>query len=653
MSIPVRSIPPIHRLIFALGIILCLNLPAWGQMKLSDHADHIEAATERYALLVYRSPFRLEVRRAGKTVLAAPEDGGGFLITNTQTVPMKRLLSLTQKGESLELRVGTAREGVTVTYRVRVLPDQIHVHARVKGVSEVERIGESFGLASAGHWYGGEVTAAHHWPLETDEWNADPFLATSNHATPFWMTSSGVGIFLKTYDDIAASLNANRDGLFRFAYIRSPEMHYTIFVGGNIAEARDLFVASLDLPRQRPPDEVFERPVWSTWISFLNGVTQRDVIDFSHRIRAEGWPASIIEIDAGWQTHFGDLKFNSKFPDPKSMVEEVHNLGYLLTLWVCNFANPDSERYQRGEERGLLIGDAATGKAARIHWWEGEGTLIDFNHPAARTEYVSELKALRDKYGVDGFKFDGGDAEYWPAAGALSGGPMPLARNRYTDLWAEIGAEFELNELRVGWLSQPLGLFNRMRDKSASWSEVDGLSAIVPHGSIQSLLGFVFNCADLIGGGLDTGFKPDEELNVRWTQAAAFMPIMQFSYGPWNYSEPSQKIIRHFIELHAKLWPSHFKPLVERAMTTGKPVWSPLFYVFPEDEETYGISDEFMVGETLLVAPILRPGEHARDVYLPAGTWRNFWSGETTSGGRVIPRVPAPLERIPVFERLD
>jgi alpha-glucosidase (family GH31 glycosyl hydrolase) len=652
MSISIRWIPSHRRLTFALAIALCLNLPARGQMKVRDQPDRFEAATDRYTLVVHKTPFRFEIRRGEATVLAAPEGGGGFLVTNAQTVPMKRLLSISQEGRTLNLRIKTARDDATVVYRIDFQPDRVHVHATVEGLQDVERIGESFTLASAGHWYGGAVTAAYQWPLETGEWNADPFLATSNHATPFWMASSGVGIFLNTHDDIAASINKGGDGLFHFAYLRSPRMHYSIFVGRNIAEARDLFVTSLGLPRQRPPDEVFERPVWSTWMSFLSDVTQHDVINLSRRIHSESWPASVIEIDEGWQTHFGDLEFNSKFPDPKSMVTGVHKLGYRLTLWVCNFANPDSERYKRGEERGLLVGDAATGKPARIHWWEGKGTLIDFNNPAARAEYVSDLRALMERYGVDGFKFDGGDAEYWPAAGAFSGGPMPLARNRYTDLWAEVGAEFELNELRVGWLSQPLGLFNRMRDKSASWSEVDGLPAVVTHGSIQSLLGFVFNCADLIGGGLDTGFKPDEELNVRWTQAAAFMPIMQFSYGPWNYSQASQKIIRRFVELHAKLWPSHFKPLVERAMTEGKPLWSPLFYVFPEDPRTYEISDEFMVGESLLVAPVLRPGERVRNVYLPAGNWRDFWSGETTSGGRVIHDIPAPLERIPVFERV-
>jgi alpha-glucosidase (family GH31 glycosyl hydrolase) len=216
-----------------------------------------------------------------------------------------------------------------------------------------------------------------------------------------------------------------------------------------------------------------------------------------------------------------------------------------------------------------------------------------------------------------------------------------------------VGGEFELNELRVGWLSQPLGLFNRLRDKRASWSEADGLPAIIPHGGIQSLLGFVFNCPDLIGGGLDEGFRPDEELNIRWTEAAAFMPIMQFSYGPWQFSEPAQKIMRRFALMHGKLWHSHLKALVERAMTTGKPIWSPLFYVFPEVDATYLIHDEFIVGDSLLVAPVVEAGARQRDVYLPPGRWRDFWSDNVLEGGRTLRGYPAPLETIPAFERLN
>ena len=87
-------------------------------------------------------------------------------------------------------------------------------------------------------------------------------------------------------------------------------------------------------------------------------------------------------------------------------------------------------------------------------------------------------------------------------------------------------------------------------------------------------------------------------------------------------------------------------------MATGKPVWSPLFYVFPTDEKTYLIRAEFIVGDKLLVAPVLGPGVRTRDVYLPAGQWRDFWSEKVVEGGRTLPHYPAPLESIPVFERL-
>ena len=140
---------------------------------------------------------------------------------------------------------------------------------------------------------------------------------------------------------------------------------------------------------------------------------------------------------------------------------------------------------------------------------------------------------------------------------------------------------------------------------------------------------------------------------IRWTEAAAFMPIMQFSYGPWQFSASAQKIIRRFALLHGKLWHSHLRALADRAVATGKPIWSPLFYVFPEDEKSYLIRDEFMVGENLLVAPVVQPGVHQRDVYLPAGRWRDFWSRKALEGGKTLQDYPAPLETIPVFERID
>ncbi|MGA2632083.1 MAG: TIM-barrel domain-containing protein [Terriglobia bacterium] len=639
---------------------------ARAQVKVTEHEDRIEAATTNYTLVVYRQAFQLAVERGGEFVLVTqgsrllrngPRDdesfgqrSGSFTHGGTPYL-FQNLQGFSCQGDELELRVTTLHKDAAVVYRAKLGLQQVEVRAQVTGVANVERISQSFVLRSGGHWYGGAVDQAHNWPLEAHSWSADPMLATSNQAAPFWMASSGVGIFADTYDDLAASINKDNDGLLRISYLHSPEMHYTILVGENIAEVRDLYVSTVGKPRKRPPDYVFERPVWGTWCQYFTKVTQRDVLDYARRIHDGGWPASLVIVDDGWQTHYGDNVFNSKFPDPKAMADEVDLLGYKLVLWVENFANLDSDRYRQGKEKGGLIRDAASGQPAHIRWWNGEAGLLDLNDRAVREGYVEELKALMRRYGVDGYKFDGGDAEYWPAAGGISAGG-PVTRNRYADLWAEVASEFELNEQRIGWRVQPLGLVSRMRDKSATWNAADGLPAIVTHGGIQSLLGHVFNCPDLIGGGLDEGFKPEEELNVRWTEAAAFMPIMQFSYAPWQFSEPAQKIIHRFALLHGKLWRSHLKALVERTMATGKPVWSPLFYVFPDDEKTYLIRDEFILGDKLLVAPVLGPGVRARDVYLPAGQWRDFWSEKVVEGGHTIPNYPAPLESIPVFERL-
>ncbi|MFB3924144.1 MAG: glycoside hydrolase family 31 protein [Terriglobia bacterium] len=644
--------------------VLCFAALARAEMKIVEQEDRIEAAEATYTLIVYKRPLQWVVKREGQVVLATegPFSGAngtvmggraggpiGFVTAGGSTRAITHLISHNVRGNVLELRAGTSRHNWTLMYSVEMAAAEFKVHAKVEGAEKVERITQAFKLSSGGHWYGGAVDHAHLWPLEAHSWSADPMLANSNQATPFWMASSGVGIWLDTYDDIAVSFNKDNDRQLRIAYLHSPEMHYTVFVGKNIAEARDLFAAAVGKPKQRPPDYVFERPIWGTWCQYFAKVTQRDVIAYARKLHDGGWPASFLIIDDGWQTHYGDNEFNSKFPNPKAMTDEIHGLGYKLVLWVENFANPDSDRYRRGQDGPGLIRDAATGLPARIRWWNGEAALMDLNDRFTRDDYVNGLKGLMRRYGVDGFKFDGGDAGYWPAGGGVSSAG-PIKRNRYTDLWAEIGSEFELNELRVGWRSQPLGVLNRMRDKRASWNEADGMPAIISHGGIQSLLGFVFNCPDLIGGGLDEGFKPDEELNVRWTEAAAFMPIMQFSYGPWQFSENAQKIIRRFALLHGKLWHSHLKALVERAVQTGKPIWSPLFYVFPEDEKSYLIRDEFMVGERLLVAPVVAPGARARDVYLPPGKWRDFWSEKTVEGGRVLTNYPAPLERIPVFE---
>ena len=161
----------------------------------------------------------------------------------------------------------------------------------------------------------------------------------------------------------------------------------------------------------------------------------------------------------------------------------------------------------------------------------------------------------------------------------------------------------------------------------------------------------------MIGGGLDGGFKDkdfkgmDMEMFVRWTQASALMPMMQFSYAPWKLDEKSVAICRKYSELHTAFG-NYIYDLALQTKIDGTPIIRPLFFDFPEDTKAYTISNQFMLGDRIMVAPVLEKGKIDRDVYLPGGTWSDFWSGKLYNGGQSI-NYQAPIDILPVLIRIQ
>lgn len=144
------------------------------------------------------------------------------------------------------------------------------------------------------------------------------------------------------------------------------------------------------------------------------------------------------------------------------------------------------------------------------------------------------------------------------------------------------------------------------------------------------------------------------ELLVRWTQAACFMPFFRnhSAHGfarqePWCFGENYEQLIKKAIEWRYELLP-YFYSLFYQSSCTGLPVMRPLFLENPFDESTYSLYDQFLVGEDLLVAPILEPGKPVRTVYLPKGNWFDYWTEEVYHGGQ-FKMVEAELDRIPLF----
>ena len=166
------------------------------------------------------------------------------------------------------------------------------------------------------------------------------------------------------------------------------------------------------------------------------------------------------------------------------------------------------------------------------------------------------------------------------------------------------------------------------------------------------LSGLAF-CGGDVGGFLDNSTP---ELLVRWTQMAAFTPFFRnhtnigtIDQEPWALGEQARNICRSYIELRYQLLPYLYGLFVE-AHKSGAPIMRPLFWHYQDDPIATAAGDQFMLGPDLLVAPILRQGAVARSVYLPRGTWFNFWTRERHEGGQHVV-AQAPLEIIPLFVR--
>jgi myogenesis-regulating glycosidase len=228
---------------------------------------------------------------------------------------------------------------------------------------------------------------------------------------------------------------------------------------------------------------------------------------------------------------------------------------------------------------------------------------------------------------------------------------QPISAAEYPDIYnREAAAEFEWNETRVGIYSQPLGIVQRLIDKHSRWGKENAIGALIPEALTVSLRGFPYVMPDMIGGNQYDKDEIDRELLIRWAQASALMPLIQFSVGPWHFDKETVRLAREASELHIKFTPYIFK-LAQAVPRTGEPILMPLWYHAPDDPETYLVMDQFMLGGDVVVAPVVEKGVIKRDIYLPAGTWRDYKSGKEYEGGRWIRGYPAPLDTLPILVR--
>lgn len=397
------------------------------------------------------------------------------------------------------------------------------------------------------------------------------------------------------------------------------------------------------------PDELFFKvPQYNTWIELTHDQTHDNVIKYAENIIKNGMPKGILMIDDGWQENIGEWKFHSgKFPNPKETIDKLHEMGFTVMIWVIPTVAPDSENFRQLNSRGLLLKDK-DGKVAIREWWAGYSAVLDLTNPEAAEWFHSELDELMEKYGIDGFKFDGGDPYFYMDDDQIY---TPMIAHEQTKVYNDFAKPYKFNEFRTSYNNAGAAIVSRLQDKRHSWDEI-GVNCIIPNSLMQSFLGYFYHCPDMIGGG-DSGAIDrshlDQELIVRYAQASALMPMMQFSLAPWRVlSEKNFAIVKEAALLHEK-YGEKILNLAKNAAQTGEPVIRLMEYEFP-GEGFEPVFDQFMLGNDVLVAPVIKSKEYTRTVKLPKGEWISD-RGEKYQGGQTI-TVDAPIERIPYFTKV-
>jgi len=418
------------------------------------------------------------------------------------------------------------------------------------------------------------------------------------------------------------------------------------------------------------------------WQCKLRYWNQEQLLNVAREYKRRNLPIDVIVCDFFHWPRMGDYRFDPEFfPDPAAMVKELKDMGIELMVSVWPQISLNSENYVEMDQQGLLV-RAEYGEQVGMRFVE-DSMFYDATNPRAR-EYVWQ-KCKQNYYdlGIRIFWLDEAEPEYGTydfKAYRYAAGPNVEIGNIYPQCYARgfyegmkaAGQENPVNLLRCAWAgSQRYGALVWSGDIMSDWKD---FRRQVCAGLSMGVAGIPWWTTDIggfhAGNPNDPGFR---ELLIRWFQWGCYCPVMRL-HGDrqpsepvcrkdgtrvlnsgsdnevWSFGEEAYPILVKYMKRREELR-SYIRELMKQAHEEGTPLLRAMWYEFTDDENCSELKDQYMFGSRFLVAPVLEPEARERQVYFPAGRWRNVDTGEILEGGETR-TAAAPLDVIPVFERL-
>ena len=469
-----------------------------------------------------------------------------------------------------------------------------------------------------------------------DIWNEDGGTSTyqSYKNIPFYLTNRGYGVFVNHPEKVSFEVGTEQVSKVEFS-VPGESMEYFLINGPTMKEVLERYTSLTGKP-SLPPQWTF-----GLWLStsFTTNYDEKTVMSFIDGMEERGIPLQVFHFDCFWMKdfHWSDFVWDSRvFPDPKGMLSRIREKGLKVCVWINSYIAQESCLFSEGMEKGYFV-KRKNGDVWQWDMWQPGMALVDFTNPAACKWFQDKLEVLLDM-GVDCFKTDFGERIPTEDVVYYDGSDPVKMHNYYTYLYNK--TVYELLQRKRG--KDDAVLFARSATAGGQkfpvhwggdcWSNYEAMAESMRGGLSLTMSGFGYWSHDI--GGFEDTSTPD--VYKRWAAFGLLSTHSRFhgstSYRvPWAYDDEAVDVVRFFTKLKLSLTPYLYSSAV-RTSRTGVPMMRSMVLEFENDPVCQYLDRQYMLGDSLLVAPIFNDRGEAY-YYLPEGTWTNYLTGETVEGG--------------------
>ncbi|MGI5894254.1 MAG: alpha-xylosidase [Candidatus Merdivicinus sp.] len=564
-----------------------------------------------------------------------------------ETANEKRNLEVTDDAATLEIRSGKTRAVIRKEY-----PYEMRYYYGEKELTNSSNGGLAWIAEEGGKRYmreelaldvgeivyglGERFTAFEKNGQVVDIWNEDG--GTCSEQTykniPFYVTNKGYGVFVSHPEKVSFEVASEKVNRVQFS-VEGELLDYYLIGGEQMKDSLMRYTSLTGKPTLPP--------AWSfgLWLStsFVTSYDEETVMEFIDGTLSRGIPLDVFHFDCCWMEDYEwcNFEWNRKtFPNPVQMLKRIHERGVRVCVWINPYIGQKSPLFAEGMEHGYLL-KRADGSVWQWDMWQAGMGIVDLTNPEAREWYCSKLEQLLDM-GVDCFKTDFGERIPTDVCWFDGSDPQKM-HNYYSYLYNE--TVFNLLEKKCG--KGEAVLFARSATAGGQkfpvhWggdctSQYTSMAESLRGGLSFALSGFGYWSHDI--GGFEDGCEPD--IYKRWTQFGLLSSHSRYHGSgqykvPWMYGEEAVAVTKEYTELKLSLMPYLYRCAVETSRM-GLPMMRPMVLEFPEDETCAHLDRQYLLGDSLLVAPVFRADGEVR-YYLPEGVWSDWFTGEAKEGGR-------------------